>query len=376
MTALRIAQGVTGAHRRPGRTGAAGLALASVLMLVVTGCGPEPNEPSPLPTPTDDGTAISPRATPGDPTTPESTPMPTATTPKPSEPAFPDPGGVGEPWDGQIGYGTNTFACERDDEVDIAGTPGDDVLRGTPTDERICGFGGNDVIYGGGGEDEIFGGAGDDKIIGSPMGNPAKGERLIGNSGDDILLGMNSGPSQDFYHGRTGNDVMIGGAAAFLDRMYGDQGDDILVPAPLSSGNDVDAGPGNDVVMTLNFSTLPRADVVDLDGKSELSIGGACKVVLPMGEGDNESRGKVSCGIPWPKRFSGMDNVLPITGTVDDEGKVSMSTSLAGRVGSIGNSDLRKMATWQANLPGDVCICDPLMSPPPTDSRIPHDAPL
>lgn len=138
------------------------------------------------------------------------------------------------------------------------GGAGDDVLVGGPDAELLAGDDGRDTITAGGGSDTVLGGAGADALDGGAgvdavdftgtaadlvvdlaQGSATAGaevdtlaafERVIGGDGDDLLSGT------------TADDELTGGPGD--DRLAGREGDDEL------SGERVDAGPGNDKVVT------------------------------------------------------------------------------------------------------------------------------
>lgn len=185
--------------------------------------------------------------------------------------------------------------------ADIVGTPGDDPLSGTTGDDTVTGLGGNDTIDDGGPGiadiDTLDGGDGDDLItlgdardtiiggngfdtlaIGFPLGPGgifidfsalwATGTMAFGTgsiSGIERLTAsisgtldndvINLGATYDYateMHGLSGNDTLIGGAAA--DTLFGEDGADYLIGADgddqldggLGQTNTLQGGLGND----------------------------------------------------------------------------------------------------------------------------------
>src|SRR5690606_14256448 len=167
----------------------------------------------------------------------------------------------------------------------VNGTGGDDFLttpQTTPGDDLINGRGGNDVIQGLAGNDTIRGEAGFDAavyfdatgnvaadlvagtasgagvgtdtliaievLIGSAFDDAlrgdAKGNRLVGFLGDDLLDGrggrdnLDGGDGRDLLLGRSGNDSLFGGGGD--DVLKGGGGADTLV------GDEIIDAPGND----------------------------------------------------------------------------------------------------------------------------------
>jgi CSLREA domain-containing protein len=82
-------------------------------------------------------------------------------------------------------------------EVNVVGTPGNDVVAGTPFADGILALGGADTVRAGQGNDRACGGTGNDKLFGE-----AGNDRLLGESGDDLLNGC------------PGLDVCVGGSGS------------------------------------------------------------------------------------------------------------------------------------------------------------------
>jgi Ca2+-binding RTX toxin-like protein len=107
------------------------------------------------------------------------------------------------------------------------------ICKGTKDSDTMIGSSGWDAMYGMGGDDIIRGRLEKDSVDGG------KGaDRIYGGPGDDEYLwggGTNrSGPypdaSDDYVHGGDGEDFIYGGfARGGVDRLYGDDGSDIIV---------------------------------------------------------------------------------------------------------------------------------------------------
>jgi hemolysin type calcium-binding protein len=334
--------------------------------LLSAGCGPAPYEPLPQGDPGPGAPAPSKAEEPPGPTAPESAPG--SAKPTDSAPDDRSPDGRRPLRQGP---------CHGHPRG-IVGTAGDDVLRGTRRGEFICGRGGDDVIHGGGGRhDQLFGEEGDDTLAGGPWS-----DRLSGGPGDDVLRAKGSsgppshGEGEDIMYGDAGHDVLMGGGFAVGETMYAGSGNDILLPtATRLIENFADAGPGHDVVVAVNLAN----DMVDLNGIPEVSIGaGACTWQRPLNiqpDGSAE-QGRMSCTLPWPRRLSGLDPVLAVSGSIDPEGDASVSGSLFRGMGSVAVADWRRIARGQNGLDSDVCICDRLVDvgQPVGDPRIPWDS--
>ena len=181
----------------------------------------------------------------------------------------------------------------------VHGGPGDDTISGSEAADVLHGGEGSDVLAGGGGADALWGesgadrldgGAGADVLEGGPGfdtadysartsgvsvtvgsgaddGEPGEGddvaasiEHVIGGSGDDVLVGDDSGellqggPGADFLDGLGGDDVLRGEAGN--DHLQGGPFDDLLVGGP---GDDLEEGEGYSDVFLQNEPVLYEA---------------------------------------------------------------------------------------------------------------------
>jgi hypothetical protein len=147
----------------------------------------------------------------------------------------------------------------------ILGSPGPDVISGKGGDDVICGGGGADTLDGGEGNDVLRGGAGADRLTGGPGRDSLYGgggadqleggegpDVLRGRGGDDVLIGgpgpdaLAGGPGRDMLRGGPDDDVLHGGPGA--DRLYGEEGGDLLFRSEYPSLDQMDGGPGDNVV--------------------------------------------------------------------------------------------------------------------------------
>jgi|GEM_PF-2451261 len=87
----------------------------------------------------------------------------------------------------------------------IIGSEANDTIEGTWRRERILGGDGNDIINGMGAKDRLEGGDGNDTLDG---GIGQDQDDLKGDAGNDVLL---AGAGDDFLTGGAGNDVLNGG---------------------------------------------------------------------------------------------------------------------------------------------------------------------
>jgi Ca2+-binding RTX toxin-like protein len=102
---------------------------------------------------------------------------------------------------GMCGELAVTILGTNDDDDDLRGTNGNDVIDGLFGNDKIDGRGGHDVICGRDGHDKIEGGSGNDIIYGG-NGN----DSLTGNRGNDRLDG---GAGFDRCDGGEGNDSFV-----------------------------------------------------------------------------------------------------------------------------------------------------------------------
>ena len=109
------------------------------------------------------------------------------------------------------------------DRVQAGG--GDDLVCGQEGDDWLDGQAGRDHLWGGSGTDTIWGGADDDFAFGN-----AGEDTLYGGDGVDSIEG-NAGA--DWASGGSGDDLIVGGTSAtgredVGDRLFGDSGDDVI----------------------------------------------------------------------------------------------------------------------------------------------------
>lgn len=142
---------------------------------------------------------------------------------------------------------------DRLDGIDFLAGPlnintggGDDIVAGSGEADRIQTGTGSDLVYGGAGDDIIELGDGDDAsgvAPGIPAVEPARAALIIG-AGDQTLEA-----GDDWIRGGLGNDVIVDGYG--MDRLAGNQGDDLIISVDQDGGNPdvVLGGFGNDVLV-------------------------------------------------------------------------------------------------------------------------------
>jgi Ca2+-binding RTX toxin-like protein len=146
--------------------------------------------------------------------------------------------------------GGNGVAGENDtyaaDINSAAGSPAHDVITGGAEANRIEGRGGPDTINSGGGDDRIDAAATGVTIVGAAesSGNDNAPDTVDAGPGADTITVAGG----DEVHAGDGPDsVRVTADAGSAERIFGDGGDDTIVPG---DGNDVaDGGDGNDTIL-------------------------------------------------------------------------------------------------------------------------------
>jgi Ca2+-binding RTX toxin-like protein len=190
----------------------------------------------------------------------------------------------------------------------LTGNTGDDILLGDNGEVvRLDGssqandifstdpdFGGRDGMTGGGGQDILIGGSGGGETTGGAVG--AGGDRLFGNEGDDILLGDNAYITRntanivesivttvpnrggdDLIEGNDGKDILLGGFGN--DDMAGNTSDDILLG---DNGR-------LDYALDGNLATLDRIQTTDPAQGGNDSMGGGDGQDIALGGAANDT---------------------------------------------------------------------------------------
>ncbi|MEP4196907.1 MAG: Ig-like domain-containing protein [Aliishimia sp.] len=144
-------------------------------------------------------------------------------------------GGDGD--DVMIGLGGNDILHGQDGNDTLTGSGGDDILNGGDGDDIIDGVGGRDTLNGGAGNDMLTGDVGVDTI------NGGEGlDDIFGNFGVDIIDGgdgndnIRAGGSGDIVEGGAGNDRLVG--ANGKDTLFGGTGNDIFYGGAGTGGGD------------------------------------------------------------------------------------------------------------------------------------------
>ncbi|UWQ93540.1 hypothetical protein K3727_21440 (plasmid) [Rhodobacteraceae bacterium M382] len=141
---------------------------------------------------------------------------------------------------------TSTIAGSN---LELTGTPGNDVLtanggddtiRGLDGNDRLVGLEGNDLLEGGDGADILNGGDGDDTIIGGATEDDLR-DVVYAGAGDDTV---DAGAGNDLVFGQDGNDTIAGGAG--VDELQGQNGNDVITGSSFSDL--VFGGAGDDFV--------------------------------------------------------------------------------------------------------------------------------
>jgi hypothetical protein len=172
----------------------------------------------------------------------------------------------------------------------FTGSPDPDVADGLDGDDSLLGNGGNDTLTGSVGNDFMSGGSDDDRLLGG-----AGNDFIRGDGGADTIEG---GEGKDYLDG--GNDDAadlitdsLGGAWVFA----GGGDDTIMVTLAGASdnttgltGNLLDAGAGNDLVMLSGNASVFGSGVYGRDGNDTL-VGADAFASLFGEEGDDSIAG-------------------------------------------------------------------------------------
>ncbi|MEM8794744.1 MAG: LamG-like jellyroll fold domain-containing protein, partial [Pseudomonadota bacterium] len=179
---------------------------------------------------------------------------------------------------------------DRNSDLEITGTEGDDTLESFRGDDTIFGLGGNDTISADRGNDTLDGGDGNDSLFGG-RGN----DTLFGGSGDDSIFG---GSGNDVIDGGTGSDTIDGGS-----------GRDTIILSGDETGTTVDGGSGRDTIVLAADTTVDdfdpnRVERIDTNGNTlfgtdddnridltGVSQTGGNEVVIDAGAGDDTVTG-------------------------------------------------------------------------------------
>ncbi|WP_026942515.1 beta strand repeat-containing protein, partial [Hellea balneolensis] len=159
----------------------------------------------------------------------------------------------------------------------LEGRNGDDTLNGEGGNDRLLGGDGNDIIDGGDGVDTIFGQDGDD-IMSGGAGNDfffggAGADSHDGGDGTDSVSYLASGPIA------IQNGIGVGGDAAGdtytnIERYFGSSGDDIINASGVLLGNG-----GNDYLLGMNGSNDSLNGGAGLDTFAYDVTGGGADVI-------------------------------------------------------------------------------------------------
>lgn len=122
--------------------------------------------------------------------------------------------------------------------LNLVGTPNDDVLKGEAGNDTIRGLAGNDKLKGKDGSDRLIGGGGNDKLVGGNDDDILRGgggkDKLVGKNGNDVLKGggaddvLKGGSDDDLLQGGRGDDKIIGGSGIDTIVLKKGHGQDIV----------------------------------------------------------------------------------------------------------------------------------------------------
>jgi Ca2+-binding RTX toxin-like protein len=172
------------------------------------------------------------------------------------------------------GHVATIVGTEDDDE--LVGTDGPDVVVALGGDDRIDTGDGNDVICAGAGLDDIYPGDGDDLVWGG-----SENDRVSQGSGTDTIQG-GSGRDSFFYAGGTGSSYS------------GERGNDQIVltdPDTPTSPRLVSGGPGND---SIQLTTCTACTVRGGSGDDDIVVGSSQGVDVLGGPGSDSVQASIT----------------------------------------------------------------------------------
>jgi Ca2+-binding RTX toxin-like protein len=181
----------------------------------------------------------------------------------------------------------------------IYGNEGDDVIYGRQSYDRLHGGDGNDELYGGWGNDRVFGNDGEDRLNGDQgddlLDGGAGDDSLRGDMGDDVLMGgagddfldgsygndilyggegddyLTDWSGQDELHGGNGNDTLVAGSPSGAQKLFGDDGDDLIY---LKDGGEATGGDGSDTFLIRAHNFTNSSNVINdyTDGEDRIAF--------------------------------------------------------------------------------------------------------
>jgi len=166
----------------------------------------------------------------------------------------------------------------------VFGAAGNDELGGGDDDDNISGFGGDDVIYagktgadtldGGDGNDVIFGGSENDVVTGG-SGN----DEIYGGGGDDMVTGGTGG---DTLYGGAGDDTITGGGGD--DTLRGGDGADVFVFSGSGGDDQIDGFTTGEDVLDSGDTTTDFTDLASVQAAASDTADG---LLIDLGGGDS-----------------------------------------------------------------------------------------
>ncbi|WP_282048039.1 FG-GAP-like repeat-containing protein [Sulfitobacter mediterraneus] len=158
-------------------------------------------------------------------------------------------------------------ATEGDDN--LVGTTGDDTILALGGDDSVEGDAGDDLIDGGDGADTLRGGLGADTINGGDGDDQIEGlygdDVITAGAGNDHVFARDE---DDIVYGNDGDDTLIGGRGT--DTIYGGAGNDLIAGSQLD--DEIHGGDGHDLVF---IGTPEGSDRIFLDDGNDILDGGS-----------------------------------------------------------------------------------------------------
>ncbi len=266
----------------------------------------------------------------------------------------------------------------NDNNPDLAGTAGQDLIYGFAGNDSIAGLENADRLYGGAGTDTLIGNQGDDTLYGGKGWDSLRGSRgrdtLYGESGDDYLSG---GVDSDLLYGDAGNDTLSAGKNADIlfggdgedllygrrgsDKLYGDGGDDTMYGNQAS--DTLYGGRGND---SLRGSTGGDSlfggegnDFLSGGTDDDMLFGGKERDILSAGQGSDTLSGGLGADELWGRKGNdyflfdtelGDGNIDTVEDFTSGQDHINLDTSIFTDLaeGTLSNSSFHSSADGMA----------------------------
>lgn len=191
-----------------------------------------------------------------------------------------------------LGDGQDLFHGHGGDDTICAGTGPGDSIKGGPGNDRLIGEGGRDFLYGGSGDDTLWGGRGADYLYDEGFEECPPDEFCQEAAGDG---------ADDLSGGRGRDDLLLRAAGT---------GD----PGAVGGADEADGGPGED---TVSYTASPVGVVIDVAGGT--GTGAAVDTFVAVERHIGSDHADTILGTEGPDVLSGHAGVDEIHGFSGDD---------------------------------------------------------